>query len=132
MLDTGLGEALATLAAGSAIPVTVTADVPEEPPARPSPAIETIAYFCVAELLANAIKHSRANKIEIRAETVRAEPGRLLRLQVSDDGLGGADAGAGSGLAGLQRRIGTVDGQLSVDSPAGGPTQIIVELPVTA
>ena len=106
--------------------------VVETPPARPSPAIETIAYFCVAELLANAIKHSRANKIEIRAETVRAEPGRLLRLQVSDDGIGGADAGAGSGLAGLQRRIGTVDGQLSVDSPAGGPTQIIVELPVTA
>jgi signal transduction histidine kinase len=132
VLDIGLGEAVTTLAAGSAIPVTVTADVPDEPPGRPSPAIETIAYFCVAELLTNAIKHSRANKIEIRAQTVSAEGGRLLRLQVSDDGIGGADAGAGSGLAGLQRRIGTVDGQLGVDSPAGGPTEIMVELPMTA
>ncbi|HEY0716975.1 MAG TPA: sensor domain-containing protein [Streptosporangiaceae bacterium] len=132
VLDTGLGEALITLAAGSAIPVTVTAGVPGEPPARPSPAIETIAYFCVAELLANAIKHSGASKIAVRAETVAAEDGRLLRLQVSDDGAGGADTGSGRGLAGLRRRIGTVDGQLSVDSPAGGPTQVVVELPMTA
>src|SRR6202012_5254608 len=63
VLDTGLGEALATLAAGSAIPAPIPGAVPSEPPGRPSPAIETIAYFCAAELLANAIKHSRANKI---------------------------------------------------------------------
>jgi signal transduction histidine kinase len=132
VLDTGLGEALATLAAGSAIPVTVTAEVPPQQPGRPSPAIESIAYFCVAELLTNAIKHSRANKIEVRAGIVEAERGRTLRLQVSDDGIGGADAEAGSGLAGLRRRAGTVDGQLSVDSPPGGPTEITVELPMTA
>jgi signal transduction histidine kinase len=132
VLDTGLGEALATLAAGSAIPVTVTAEVPYEPPGRPSPAIETIAYFCVAELLANATKHSRANKIEIRADIAQTERGRVLRLQVRDDGIGGADPEAGSGLAGLQRRVGTVDGQLSVDSPPGGPTEITVELPTKA
>jgi signal transduction histidine kinase len=132
VLDTGLGEALATLAAGSAIPVTVTTGVPSGPPARPSPAIETIAYFCAAELLTNAIKHSRANKIEITADTAESDRGQLLRLRVRDDGIGGAGAGSGSGLAGLQRRVGTVDGQLHVDSPPGGPTDITVELPMTA
>jgi signal transduction histidine kinase len=132
VLDTGLGEALATLAAGSAIPVSVTAEVPSQPPGRPSPAIETIAYFCVAELLTNAIKHSRANKIDIRAGIIQAERGRTLRLQVGDDGIGGAGAGTGSGLAGLRRRAGAVDGRLSVDSPPGGPTEITVELPMTA
>jgi signal transduction histidine kinase len=132
VLDTGLGEALATLAAGSAIPVTVTTGVPSSGPGRPSPAIETIAYFCAAELLTNAIKHSRANKIEITADTAESDRGRLLRLRVRDDGIGGAGAGSGSGLAGLQRRVGTVDGQLHVDSPPGGPTEITVELPMTA
>jgi signal transduction histidine kinase len=128
VLDTGLGEALATLAAGSAIPVTVTAEVTE----RPSAAIESIAYFCAAELLTNAIKHSQANKIDIRAQIIAAERGQTLRLQVSDDGIGGAGAGDGSGLAGLRRRAGTVDGELSVDSPPGGPTEVTVELPMTA
>jgi signal transduction histidine kinase len=132
VLDTGLGEALATLAAGSAIPVSVTAEVPAQVPGRPSPAIESIAYFCVAELLTNAIKHSRANKIGIRAGIVEAERGPALRLQVSDDGVGGADAEAGSGLTGLRRRASTVDGELTVDSPPGGPTEITVELPMTA
>jgi signal transduction histidine kinase len=128
VLDTGLGEALATLAAGSAIPVTVTAEVTE----RPSAAIESIAYFCAAELLTNAIKHSQANKIDVRVQVVAAERGQTLRLQVSDDGIGGAGAGDGSGLAGLRRRAGTVDGELSVDSPPGGPTEVTVELPMTA
>src|SRR6201992_1493210 len=98
VLDTGLGEALATLAAGSAIPVTISAEVPADRPGRPSPAIETIAYFCVAEMLANAIKHSRANKIGITADTAGSDRGPLLRLRVSDDGIGGAGAGPGSGL----------------------------------
>jgi signal transduction histidine kinase len=108
--------------------VTVTVQVSD----RPSPAIESIAYFCGAELLTNAIKHSRANKIAIRAEIIGGEPGRTLRLRVSDDGIGGASTEAGSGLAGLRRRVGTVDGRLSVSSPPGGPTEITVELPMTA
>jgi signal transduction histidine kinase len=128
VLDTGLGEALATLAAGSAVPVTVIVEVSD----RPSPAIESIAYFCGAELLTNAIKHSRANKIDIQAGIVQAERGPALRLRVSDDGVGGADTEGGSGLAGLRRRVGTVDGRLSVSSPPGGPTEITVELPMTA
>lgn len=128
VLDTGLAEALATLGAGSAIPVRVTSDLP----VRPSPAIETIAYFCAAELLANATKHSGANKIEIRIGLSDTEHSRVLVLAVHDDGLGGADKGRGSGLAGLARRVATVDGRLDIDSPPGGPTTITVELPLQA
>ncbi len=128
VLEVGLAEALATLAASSAIPVTLSTDIP----ARPAPSIETIAYFCAAELLANATKHSAANKIGIRAGVTGSEPGQVLRLQVSDDGLGGADPAHGSGLAGLERRAGTVDGRLVVESPPGGPTRITVELPMSA
>ncbi len=122
VLDNGLADALDSLAASSPIPATVRADVAR----RPSPAIETIAYFCAAELLANAIKHSSANLIEIDIDTAR--PG-VLRLRVSDDGRGGADPSRGTGLDGLRQRASTVDGSLSVSSPPGGPTSVTVELP---
>jgi signal transduction histidine kinase len=128
VLEVGLAEALATLAAGSAIPVTVEADLP----GRPTPAIETIAYFCAAELLANATKHSNANKIDITAGVTGTDRGPMLCLQVSDDGLGGADPARGSGLAGLERRAGAVDGHLEVASPPGGPTRVTVQLPMKA
>ena len=101
VLEVGLAEALATLAAGSAIPVTLSTDIP----ARPAPAIETIAYFCAAELLANATKHSAANKIGIRAGVTGSGAGQVLRLQVSDDGLGGADPAHGSGLTRRERDV---------------------------
>jgi signal transduction histidine kinase len=122
VLDTGLADALESLAASSPIPVTVRGEVP----ARPSPAIETMAYFCAAELLANAIKHSAANAIEISIGTERPD---VLRLRVSDDGRGGADPSRGTGLDGLRQRVSTVDGALHVDSPPGGPTSVTVELP---
>ena len=128
VLDTGLAEALATLAAGSVIPVEITADLP----VRPSPAIETIAYFCAAELLANATKHSAANKIEIKINIHNTEQTRVFQLTVCDDGIGGADAGHGTGLTGLTRRAATVDGRLHIDSPPGGPTTATVELPLQA
>jgi signal transduction histidine kinase len=123
VLDNGLADALATLAAGSAIPVELTTDIPR----RPTPAIETIAYFCAAELLANAAKHSYANRIEIQA----AEREGALLLSVSDDGAGGADP-AGSGLSGLAQRVSTVDGRLEIASPPGGPTRITAVLPLRA
>jgi signal transduction histidine kinase len=123
VLDNGLADALATLAAGSAIPVELAADIP----ARPTPAIETIAYFCAAELLANAAKHSRATRIGLEA-TGR---GGTLLLSVTDDGAGGADPD-GSGLSGLAQRVSTVDGRLAVASPPGGPTRVTVELPLRA
>jgi len=125
VLDSGLASALATLATSSAIPAAVTADIGP----RPAPAIETIAYFCAAELIANATKHSYANQIKIN---IRTERGGLLHLEVSDDGVGGADVARGSGLAGLAQRVSTVDGRLEVSSPAGGPTTVTVELPLRA
>jgi len=123
-LDSGLADALATLAAGSAIPAELDVSIP----VRPTPAIETIAYFCAAELLANAVKHSRANKITVRA----AGDAATLQLSVSDDGTGGADTARGSGLSGLRQRVAVVDGSLMISSPPGGPTQITVDLPLRA
>jgi signal transduction histidine kinase len=121
VLDAGLGTALATLVTASTIPVRVAVDVPD----RPSPSIETMAYFCVAELLANVAKHSGAGRASVQ---VTMGHGRLL-VTVTDDGNGGARVGAGGGLAGLVERVGTVDGEVHVDSPAGGPTVVRVELP---
>jgi len=123
-LDNGLADALATLAASSAIPVEVATVIPQ----RPAPAIETIAYFCAAELLANAAKHSHANTIAIDV----TERDRMLVLRVSDDGRGGADPARGSGLSGLAQRVRTVDGSLEIMSPLGGPTQVTVHLPLHA
>ena len=124
VLDNGLADALSTLAAASAVPVRLTADIP----VRPTPAIETIAYFCAAELLANAAKHSHANLVEIRA----VQRDGVLLLCVADDGIGGADPGRGSGLSGLAGRVRTVDGRLDIASPPGGPTRITIQLPPRA
>jgi signal transduction histidine kinase len=121
VLDHGLGPALSTLAARSDLPVQLVVNLPE----RPSAAIETIAYFCAAELLANVAKHSGARHATLEAVHV---PGRL-RLRVSDDGTGGARIEARGGLAGLAERVRTVDGRLRISSPPGGPTVVAVELP---
>ena len=124
VLDAGLADALATLAARSLVPVELTTDIRE----RPTPAIETIAYFCAAELLANVAKHSGANKVIMDAVQRR----KVLRLRVSDDGVGGADPTRGSGLPGLIQRVRTVDGRLDLASPEGGPTVVTIELPLRA
>jgi signal transduction histidine kinase len=122
VLDNGLQDALATLAAGGAVPVELRCDLPE----RPAPAIETIAYFCAAELLANAAKHSHAKAVTIQA----VERDGMLVLTVDDDGVGGADPARGSGLSGLAQRVRTVDGRLEVASPPGGPTRVTIRLPL--
>ena len=124
VLDHGLGIALTTLAARSDVPVELVMDLPE----RPSAAIETIAYFCAAELLTNVAKHSGARHATLAAVCV---PG-LLQVRVSDDGSGGARLGARGGLAGIAERVKTVDGKLQVNSPSGGPTVVTVELPLYA
>jgi len=121
VLDRGLEPALAALAGTSAVPVTLTVQIT----ARPSPAIEAIAYFCAAELLANAAKHGAAT----RACVTLAERGPGLALAVTDDGRGGAHLAPGGGLAGLAERVQTVDGRLDLVSPPGGPTTITIELP---
>ncbi|MCX5233994.1 sensor domain-containing protein [Streptomyces prunicolor] len=123
VLDEGLHAALTTLAADSALPVTLTTDIG----IRPTPAVETIAYFCAAELLANATKHAHAMSAAVDVTTRNG----VLRLRVTDDGQGGATIGAGSGLTGLLARVRTVDGTLTCDSPPGGPTVVTVELPHT-
>ncbi|MEU7756076.1 sensor domain-containing protein [Micromonospora sp. NPDC049101] len=128
MLDNGLEAALATLAARGAVPVALRVALRE----RPSPAVETIVYYCVAELLTNVAKHSTARRATV---DVRQEGG-LLRVRVSDDGDGGARIGStaralpGGGLAGLRDRTRTVDGTMRIDSPPGGPTLVTVDLPV--
>jgi signal transduction histidine kinase len=122
-LDNGLADALATLAASSALPVELSVTLPE----RPGPEIETIAYFCAAELLANAAKHSRANQVAVELTGRGA-----LVLRVSDDGGGGADPARGSGLSGLAQRVRTVDGRVDIASPPGGPTRVTVTLPMHA
>ena len=121
VLDHGLGTALTTLAARSDVPVELVIDLPD----RPSAAIETIAYFCAAELLTNVVKHSGARQATLEVVHV---PG-LVRVRVSDDGSGGARIEARGGLAGLDERVRTVDGRLLVSSPRHGPTVVTVELP---
>ncbi|MGP4109804.1 sensor histidine kinase [Streptomyces sp. 4N509B] len=121
LTDRGLGPALSAVAARAAVPVRVTDDLP----ARPAPAIEGIAYFTASELLQNVSKHSGARQASV--DIWRAD--KRLMLQVHDDGHGGADPHAGSGLAGLAERLAAVDGLLAVHSPPGGPTTVTAELP---
>ncbi|MGQ4445699.1 sensor histidine kinase, partial [Streptomyces violaceoruber] len=121
LTDRGLDAELSSVASRCTVPVKVTADLTE----RPAAAIEGIAYFTVSELLQNVSKHARATSAAV--EVWRVE--NRLMLQVVDNGVGGADASAGSGLAGLAERLDAVDGILVVDSPAGGPTRITAELP---
>ncbi len=126
-LDIGLEGALATLASRSAIPTELSFDVH----ARPTAAIEAIAYYCVAELLANVAQHAHAS----RATVSCAQQGMWLRLVVRDDGRGGARlstvGSTSSGLTGLTDRVRTVDGRLDLVSPAGGPTVVTVDLPLS-
>ncbi|MEU3598755.1 sensor domain-containing protein [Streptomyces sp. NPDC006798] len=121
LTDRGLDAALSSVSSRCTVPVSVDVDLA----ARPAPAIEGIAYFTVSELLQNVSKHSGARKASV--EVWRSE--NRLMIQVMDDGRGGADVTAGSGLAGLAERLGSVDGILAVDSPVGGPTTVIAELP---
>jgi signal transduction histidine kinase len=128
VLDEGLPDALTTLAARSSVPVELSVDLPQDESRRPTPAIETIAYFCAAELLTNVLRHSGAGQAVLHAEQ---SEGRL-RLRVTDDGRGGAALGTGTGLPGLAQRVRTVDGSLRISSPPGGPTAVEIELPLHA
>ncbi|MGD0701558.1 MAG: sensor domain-containing protein [Trebonia sp.] len=122
LTDRGLDAALSGLAAICPIPVEMQVDVA----VRPKPAVEAVAYFVVAEALTNVAKHSRASQVRVMVEG-HGFPGSLTVL-ISDDGIGGANP-RGAGLSGLADRVGGVDGELSVESPAGGPTIISAVLP---
>ncbi|NYT94601.1 sensor histidine kinase [Salinispora sp. H7-4] len=117
----GLAEAVDELAARSAIPVDVSLTVPQ----RFSRPIESTVYFVVSEALSNMAKHSGADRGEISGDYTQDR----LTVSICDNGRGGADIDAGTGLLGLGDRVSVVDGRLSLSSPPGGPTRIVVEIP---
>ena len=120
LAERGLGPAIAALAGRSPVPARAQVDIVRRPPA----AVETAAWFVVSEALANAAKHSGAQ----RASVWVTQSGGDLHVQVVDDGRGGADP-AGSGLHGLAQRVEALDGTLEVNSPTGGPTVVRAVLP---
>ena len=122
LADRGLAAALAAVAARSPVAVELAVDLPQE---RLAPVVENTAYFVISEALANVAKHSGAT----RAEVVVVAAGPALRVTVEDDGHGGAVLAPGHGLAGLADRLRAVDGVLTVDSPPGGPTRLVAEVP---
>ena len=119
-LDAGLAAALEDLARGAAVHVDVDASGDRAPPE-----VEAVAYFIACEAITNAVKHGSPSRVSVRA--TRADG--VLRLVVSDDGVGGAFPGAGSGLAGIADRVAAQGGSLALESPAGAGTRIAVELP---
>lgn len=149
LAERGLVDAVRALALDAALPVEVRSTVP----ARPERPVESAMYFAVAELLANAVKHARASRVEIDLDYGE----RVLTATVTDDGVGGIGAAAtepggtppgtrpagaqqtgsgqagsgsaGSGLAGIERRMAAFGGVLRIDSPAGGPSRITVAVP---
>ena len=121
LADRGLAGALDGLATACPVPCAVDVDVPQ----RCAASVEATAYFVVAEALTNVARHSGARSATV---TVRRHGGRL-RLRITDDGKGGADEAAGSGLNGMRRRVEAYDGAFALTSPAGGPTTCEVELP---
>ncbi|MEU3955064.1 sensor domain-containing protein [Streptomyces achromogenes] len=121
LAERGLGDAVRALALRLPLPAEVSVELS----GRAEAPVESAAYFAVNEVLTNAVKHSGADRVWI---DVHHTDGRL-RLTVTDNGRGGAAARAGSGLAGVERRLGTFDGVLAVSSPAGGPTMVTMEIP---
>ncbi|WP_266385358.1 sensor histidine kinase [Streptomyces canus] len=124
LTDRGLVGAVRALASSSGLTVGVE-DGGLEAGTRAPAAVEAAAYFVVAESLTNVAKYSGADRAEVRLARTR----RGLTVRVRDEGRGGADESAGSGLLGMRRRVAALDGTFDVTSPAGGPTVIDVELP---
>jgi len=121
LADRGLVGAVQALALDLALPVTVIATMP----GILDPAVESAVYFSIAEALANVLKHSHGTTASV---TLEHRAGVLTAL-ISDNGIGGATMAAGRGLSGIARRVEVFDGTLTVTSPAGGPTRVIVEVP---
>jgi signal transduction histidine kinase len=119
--DRGLDAALSGLVARLPLPVRLQVGLGR----RPSPTIESVAYFVVSEALANVTKHARAATVDVAVDRT----GDVLRVTVTDDGIGGADPAGGTGLTGLAQRVSSVDGALTISSPGGGPTTLTAELP---
>ena len=121
LTERGLGYAISALAKRAPLPVGLALEIEERPP----PPIEAAAYYVVAEALTNVAKYAHATSATV---TVDRKDG-LLQVEIADDGVGGAEASAGSGLRGLDDRVQAVGGTLRVNSPAGEGTRIIAEIP---
>ncbi|MFD7385486.1 sensor histidine kinase [Streptomyces anulatus] len=121
LAERGLGDAVRALA----LRLPVASEVTVELPGRAQAPVESAAYFAVSEALANTVKHAEAERIYVDLHHAEG----MLRISVTDDGKGGAAVGSGSGLSGIERRLGTFDGVLAVSSPAGGPTMVTMEIP---
>jgi signal transduction histidine kinase len=122
LTEAGLGPAVRALARESPVPVTVDLNLPAEL----SGTIEAAVYFVVAEALTNVAKYADATRIQVIAGTVGGD----LRVEIGDDGRGGADPAAGTGLRGLADRIAALGGAIEVRSPAGGGTRVIARIPL--
>jgi signal transduction histidine kinase len=121
LADRGLGHAVQALVLDTPLPTALEVDLP----GRLTAPVESACYFAIAEALTNAVKHSGARHAGIRIHYASG----LLRMDVADDGVGGADPEQGTGLRGVERRLGTFDGIMAVSSPPGGPTMIAMEVP---
>ncbi|MET0233577.1 MAG: histidine kinase [Kibdelosporangium sp.] len=121
LTERGLGDAVRALALDSTLNVTVVVELPGSLEAP----VEAAVYFAISELLTNVAKHARAERVSVDIRHVHGK----LRVTVADDGQGGADPVGGSGLRGLQRRLATFDGVLTLTSPLGGPTTATLEVP---
>ena len=122
LTEAGLADAITALAERSAVPATVRS-VPDR---RLPPAVEATAYFVVSETLANVAKHANATRVSIAATATPT----TLRVEVGDDGVGGADAANGTGIRGLQDRVAAIGGTLRMESPAGQGTLAVAEIPI--
>ncbi|WP_171171825.1 sensor domain-containing protein [Streptomyces sp. I05A-00742] len=121
LAERGLGDAVRALALRMPVPVEADVDLP----GRAAEPLESAAYFAVSEILTNAVKHSGAERIWLDVHHADG----MLRIAVTDNGRGGADTSAGTGLPGVERRLGAFDGVLAVSSPVGGPTLVTIEIP---
>lgn len=121
LAERGLGDAVKALA----LRLPIESEVDVDLHGRADAPVESAAYFAVSETLTNAAKHSGADRIWVDLHHTDG----MLRISVTDNGKGGASAGPGSGLSGIERRLGTFDGIMAVSSPAGGPTMVTMEIP---
>ncbi|GAB2487980.1 sensor histidine kinase [Nocardiopsis aegyptia] len=121
LVERGLHGAVHALALTHHLPISVTIDLN----GRPADPVESAAYFAIAELLTNTVKHSGATHAWIHINHGR----NRLVITITDNGTGGADATPGSGLAGIRRRLDAFDGTMNITSPPGGPTIVTLEIP---